>query len=130
MIHGIGTDIVKIERIAAIYERHAERLAERILMVEEMDDFRASTRPARLLAMRFAAKEAVAKAMGTGCRDGFHLRDVGIRKNELGKPEIIWSSNGQRRREQLRIGAAHLSLSDDAGLVIAVVILLQDSFRA
>ena len=64
MIHGIGTDIVQIERIAKIYERHGERLVRHILMDVEAEAFRSQPRAARFLAMRFAAKEAIVKAMG------------------------------------------------------------------
>jgi holo-[acyl-carrier protein] synthase len=125
MIHGIGTDIVKIERIAAIYERHGDRLAKHILMDEELRTFRGDKRPARFLAMRFAAKEAVAKAMGTGFAHGMWLRDAGVVKNSHGRPEIVWSERGAKLCEQMGIGAAHLSLSDDSGLVVAVAVLMR-----
>jgi holo-[acyl-carrier protein] synthase len=125
MIHGIGTDIVKIERIAAIYERHGERLAQHILMDEEFAAFRKDKRPARFLAMRFAAKEAIVKAMGTGFANGMWLRDTGVVKNELGRPEVIWSVRGRERCEHLNIGETHLTLSDDSGLVVAVAVLLR-----
>jgi holo-[acyl-carrier protein] synthase len=125
MIHGIGTDIVKIERISAIYERHGERLARHILMDAEAEAFPNERRPARFLAMRFAAKEAIVKAMGTGFAQGVWLRDVGVVKNELGRPGVIWSERGRRKCEQLGIGDAHLTLSDDSGLVVAVAVLMR-----
>ena len=125
MIHGIGTDIVKIERIAAIYERHGERLARHILMDEELAAFREDRRPARFIAMRFAAKEAIVKAMGTGFAEGMWLRDAGVVKDSKGRPEVIWSQRGRERRDQLGIGMAHLTLSDDSGLVVAVAVLMR-----
>jgi holo-[acyl-carrier protein] synthase len=125
MIHGIGTDIVKIDRIAAIYERHGERLARHILMEQEIDPFRADKRPARFLAMRFAAKEAIVKAMGTGFAEGMWLRDAGVVKNALGRPEVIWSARGRERCDQLSIGDTHLTLSDDSGFVVAVAVLMR-----
>jgi holo-[acyl-carrier protein] synthase len=125
MIHGIGTDIVKIERVAAIFERHGERLARHILMDSEFESFRGDRRPQRFLAMRFAAKEAVVKALGTGFADGIWLRDVGVAKNKLGRPEIIWSDRGRQKRDELGVGAAHLTLSDDSGFVVAVAVLMQ-----
>lgn len=125
MIHGIGTDIVKIERVASIYERHGERLAKHILMDSEFEAFRGDRRPQRFLAMRFAAKEAIVKALGTGFADGIWLRDVGVAKNPLGRPEVIWSDRGLRKRDELGVGASHLTLSDDSGFVVAVAILLQ-----
>ena len=126
MIHGIGTDIVKIERIAAIYERHGDRLARHILMDEELAAFHADRRPARFIAMRFAAKEAIVKAMGTGFADGMWLRDTGVVKDAKGRPEVIWSQRGRERRQQLGICEAHLTLSDESGLVVAVAVLLRD----
>jgi holo-[acyl-carrier protein] synthase len=125
MIHGIGTDIVKIERISAIYARHGERLARHILMDAEAKSFSNERRPERFLAMRFAAKEAIVKAMGTGFAQGMWLRDAGVLKNSLGRPEIIWSERGRERCEQLGIGEAHLTLSDDSGLVVAVAVLMR-----
>jgi len=125
MIHGIGTDIVKIDRIASIFERHGDRLARHILMDAEMATFQGDRRPQRFLAMRFAAKEAVVKAMGTGFADGMWLRDVGVVKNALGRPEIIWSERGRERCSQLSIGETHLTLSDDSGYVVAVAVLMR-----
>ncbi len=125
MIHGIGTDIVKIERISAIYERHGDRLARHILMDVEAEAFRTERRPARFLAMRFAAKEAIVKAMGTGFAQGMWLRDADVIKNELGRPGIIWSERGRQLCERLSIGEAHLTLSDDSGLVVAVAVLMR-----
>src|SRR5690242_21027300 len=95
MIHGIGTDIVHIERIAKIYERHGDRLVRHILMDAEAEVFRAQPRAARFLAMRFAAKEAIVKAMGTGFIEGMWLRDVGVAKNSSGRPEVVWSERGR-----------------------------------
>jgi holo-[acyl-carrier protein] synthase len=125
MIHGIGTDIVKIERIGAVYARHGERLVRHILMDAEAEAFRNERRPARFLAMRFAAKEAIVKAMGTGFAQGMWLRDAGVVKNELGRPEIVWSERGRELCERMGIGDAHLTLSDDSGLVVAVAVLLR-----
>ena len=125
MIHGIGTDIVSIARIAAIFERHGERFPQHILMDEELASFRNDRRPARFLAMRFAAKEAIVKAMGTGFTGGMSLRDTGVAKNRLGRPEVIWSARGRQTCEQLGSGAAHLTLSDHSETAIAVAVLMR-----
>ena len=125
MIHGIGTDIVKLERIETMYARHGERVVRHILMDEELGSFRHDKRPARFLAMRFAAKEAIVKAMGTGFAEGMWLRDTGVVKNSLGRPEVIWSDRGRRRCEELGVGEAHLTLSDDSGLIVAVAVLIR-----
>jgi holo-[acyl-carrier protein] synthase len=75
--------------------------------------------------MRFAAKEAIVKAMGTGFAHGMWIRDVGVLQNAWGKPEVIYSERGERVRRRLGIGEGHITLSDEAGLVVAVAILLR-----
>ena len=96
MIFGIGTDVVQLERIEAVYARHGEHFVRRLLMPEEEAAFRAYKRPVRFLAMRFAAKEAIVKALGTGFAHGIWIRDVGIAPNAWGRPEVIWSERGPR----------------------------------
>ena len=123
MIFGIGTDIVELSRIKSTYERFGDHFARRILMDEELELFHRSKRPARFLAMRFAGKEAIVKAMGTGFTHGVWLRDVGITNNDWGRPLVIFSERGQRVCERLGIGNAHVSLTDDAGLVIAFAVV-------
>ena len=122
MIFGVGTDVVELARIEATYRRFGERFARRILMDEELALFRQSKTPVRFLAMRFAGKEATVKAMGTGFAHGMWVRDVGITSNDWGRPLVIFSERGQRVCERLGIGAGHVSLTDDAGLVIAFAV--------
>ncbi len=105
------------------WERFGEHFARRILMDEEMELFKRTKQPARFLAMRFAGKEATVKAMGTGFAHGVWLRDVGITNNEWGRPLIIWSERGQKMCDQLGIGNGHVSLTDDAGLVLAFAVV-------
>jgi len=123
VIFGIGTDIVEMSRMQSTWERFGEHFARRILMDEEMALFKRSKQPARFLAMRFAGKEATVKAMGTGFAHGVWLRDVGITNNEWGRPLIIWSERGQKMCDQLGIGNGHVSLTDDAGLVLAFAVV-------
>ncbi len=123
MIFGVGVDIVEPERLKATYDRFGERFAQRILMDEEMELFRRSSRPVRFLAMRFAGKEAVVKAMGTGFAHGVWLRDVGITNNDWGRPLVIWSPRGRRVCDRLGIGDGHVSLTDDAGLIMAFAVV-------
>ena len=123
MIFGIGTDIVELSRIGQIYERFGEHFARRILMDEEMELFRRSKNPVRFLAMRFAGKEAAVKAMGTGFAHGVWLRDVGILNNDWGRPVVVWSERGSRVCARLGIGSGHVSLTDDAGLVMAFAVV-------
>jgi holo-[acyl-carrier protein] synthase len=123
MIFGVGTDIVEMSRIQAIWERFGEHFANRILMPAELQLFRKSKNPVRFLAMRFAGKEAAVKALGTGFAHGVWLRDVGITSNDWGRPLIIWSQRGQKVCDELGIGKGHVSLTDDAGLVMAFAVV-------
>lgn len=123
MIFGIGTDIVEMSRMESTWKRFGEHFAQRILMDQEMELFRRTKQPARFLAMRFAGKEATVKAMGTGFAHGVWLRDVGITSNEWGRPLIIWSERGQKVCDELGIGKGHVSLTDDAGLVMAYAVV-------
>jgi len=125
MIYGIGTDVVQVDRIQKLYDRHGERFVQRLLLPQENAVFRRHSRPARFLAMRFAAKEAIVKAMGTGFSHGMWIRDCGVAPDALGKPEIIWSARGRERCEQLGIGEGHVTLTDEAGLAVAVVVLMR-----
>jgi holo-[acyl-carrier protein] synthase len=125
MIFGIGTDVVQLDRIEQSYARFGEHFARRVLMPEEEEAFRKQSRPVRFLAMRFAAKEAIVKAMGTGFAHGMWVRDSGIVANAWGRPEVIWSARGREMCEQLGIGESHVTLTDEAGLVIAVAVLMR-----
>jgi len=125
MIFGIGTDIVELSRIQETYNRFGERFVDRLLMDEERVLFEKNKMPVRFLAMRFAAKEAAVKAMGTGFAHGVWIRDVGIVNNDWGRPEIIWSARGQAVCHDLGIGEGHVSLTDDAGLILAFAVVMR-----
>lgn len=125
MIYGIGTDVVKLERIESTYSRFGERFVRRLLLPEEEAQFRRHRRKARFLAMRFAGKEAVVKALGTGFANGMWIRDVGIVQDRLGKPEIVFSERGRALCARLGVGEGHVSLTDEAGLVVAVAVLMK-----
>lgn len=119
MIFGVGTDIVELSRMQSTYDRFGDHFVRRLLMEQELQLYKRSKNPVRFLAMRFAGKEATVKAMGTGFRHGIYLRDVGITVNDWGRPLVIWSERGRRVCDRLGIGNGHVSLTDDAGLVIA-----------
>lgn len=123
MIHGIGTDIVKVKRIQESLDKHGERFAKRILTDKEYDRFQSHSFPASYLAKRFAAKEAVAKALGTGFRDGLSLKHIEVTNNDLGKPELSFNERASELAKSLGIVASFLSLSDERDYAVAYVIL-------
>ncbi len=125
MIFGIGVDILESARITHTLERFGNRFIEHLLMPEEQAQLARTARPERFLAMRFAAKEAIVKAMGTGFAHGVWIRDVGIVQNPWGKPEVVFSERGERVRRGLGVGEAHVTLSDERGLVVAVAVLMK-----
>jgi len=91
-----------------------------LLLPEERVQLERTARPVRFLAMRFAAKEAIVKGMGTGFAHGVWIRDIGIVQNSWGKPEVVYSARGAKVRDGLGIGEGHVTLTDEAGLVVAV----------
>lgn len=125
MIFGIGTDILQVSRIERVCERYGDRFAERLLLDEELVLFQQSRNKVRFLGMRFAAKEAIAKALGTGFSNGIWVRDVGSVPNELGQPQVVYSARGRAICEKLGVGEGFLTLTDEAGLIVAVAVLLR-----
>jgi holo-[acyl-carrier protein] synthase len=123
VIHGVGTDIVKVSRIQSGLDRYGERFARRILTAAELDAFREEKRPAHFLAKHFAAKEAVVKALGTGFRDGIKFADIHITHDSLGKPDIEYDGNTALLLDKMGVFQSHISLSDEHDYAIAFVIL-------
>jgi holo-[acyl-carrier protein] synthase len=125
MIFGIGVDVLQAARMTRTYQRFGRRLIDHLLLPRELQQLAGTQRPERFLAMRFAAKEAVVKAMGTGFAHGMWIRDVGVVQNQWGKPEVIYSARGERMRRRLGIGDGHVTLTDEAGLIVAVAVLMR-----
>lgn len=122
MIHGVGTDVVQVSRMEAVWQRHGEKFAHRTLMPEELVWFARAKNPVRFLAMHFAAKEAIVKALGTGFRFGMWVRDTGFVPDQRGKPCVIFSKRGEVVCRRFGVGNAHVSLTDEAGLVVAMAV--------
>ncbi len=120
----VGTDIVKISRIEQVLERQGERFASRILTPAEMAEYRTSKQPQRLLAKRFAAKEAVVKALGTGIGNGVSWQDVLVQHSELGQPFVELSGGGLERCHKLGATGVLLSLADEDEYVVAFAALV------
>ena len=125
MIFGVGTDLVEVSRIEATYKRFGERFVNHLLMEEELRLFARTKNKVRFLAMRFAAKEAIVKAMGTGFAHGVWIRDVGYVADPRGKPLVRMSARGMRVCADLGAGPGHVSLTDEAGLVLAFAVMEQ-----
>jgi len=123
VIFGIGTDIVDYARIEAMWVRYGVRFAERILSERELPSFKSIPHAARLLAKRFAAKEAFAKAVGSGLRDPVSLRRISIVHDGLGKPVLQFDAVLRTHLAQLGISAHHLSISDERNMIVAFVVL-------
>ena len=129
MIFGIGVDVLEARRIASTYARFGEHFVDRLLMPQERLQLARTRRPERFLAMRFAAKEAIVKAMGTGFAHGVWIRDIGVVQNRWGRPEVIYSPRGERLRRRLGVGEGHVTLTEEAGLVVAVAVLMRAAKR-
>ena len=114
MIVGVGIDVVDVERFSATLER-TPRLRARLFTDAEQ------TLPPASLAARFAAKEAVAKALGAPV--GLHWRDAEVHRGDDGRPHLQMAGTVAARAAELGVRSAHVSLSHDAGIASAVVVL-------
>jgi len=122
-VFGVGADLVRIARMERALARHGERLARRLLSPEELEDCWRDRHPARFLARRFAAKEAVAKALGTGFR-GVGPRDLAVGHDARGRPVLLPSPRARALFRELGVGEAHLSIADEEGYALAYALLL------
>lgn len=127
MIIGIGTDLVEVRRIQQSLDKFGERFAQKILANEELPQFAAAKFPVSFLAKRFAAKEAVAKALGTGMRAGVHFSNIAVVHDAAGKPGVKLSAAAQQRAVQLGIKHWHLSITDERQFALAFVVAEKDA---
>ena len=121
-IVGIGTDIVALERIQQLYDKHPERFAERILTAFELEEIQSIKQPVHFLAKRFAVKEAASKALGTGIAQGVQFVDFEVQHDELGKPNLISYNRAAELMREKNITLTHLSISDEKRYAVAYVI--------
>jgi holo-[acyl-carrier protein] synthase len=124
VIHGIGTDIVKIDRIRRSLDRYGEKFARRILTTAEFIEYQNSRQPARFVAKRFAVKEAVAKALGFGFRGGLAPNSIGVSHDKYGKPLIVYEGKARDSIREAGISQSLVSISDEQDYAMAFVILL------
>jgi len=123
MIVGLGIDIVLVDRIQNMLEKHQERVLERLYTAIEQAYCGKMARPALHYAARFAAKEAFVKALGTGFSAGIRWRDIGIVNDRMGKPEIVVEGTALDAMKDLGVTRALVSLSHDPMHAAAVVVL-------
>lgn len=122
MIRGIGTDLVLVSRIEAALRRQGERFARRILTDSEWLRFASHKQPARYLAKRYAAKEAILKALGTGLAQGMSWQHIQIDNDSLGAPVVCLSGVAAKHLEAGGGGRMLLSLSDEREQALAFAI--------
>ena len=123
MIFGIGTDIVRVERMRRDIERFGDRFAERILTEQEMQEYREAGQRAHFLAKRFAAKEAAAKAMGTGFSQGIQLRQISVGHDTKGKPLLEFTGAAREFLDRHGVRLTNISLADEQDHAVAFVTL-------
>lgn len=123
MIYGIGIDVVEPRRVARLLEKYGERFARRVLTPLEWPGYLRTARPVLFLANRFAAKEAFSKAMGTGFRYPVTLQCISIVQNRAGKPSFSFHPNLEQMVTSRGIVNHHLTISDEAALACACVVL-------
>lgn len=127
MIAGLGEDMVDIRRIEAVLDRKGDAFCARILSDSEQAHaaaFKTLKARASYIAKRFAAKEACAKALGTGMRSGVMFRDIVVYNNTLGRPMLELSGGARKQMETIAANTRlHLSLSDEYPYAHATVII-------
>ena len=126
-IVGIGLDLVKIDRIRAIAERWQARFLDRLYTEAERRYCLARPTPYASFAGRFAAKEAVLKALGTGWADGISWHDIQVLNDQSGRPRATVSGRVKTLMKRAGITDIHVSLSHDTDYAVAEVVLTKDS---
>jgi holo-[acyl-carrier protein] synthase len=123
VIVGIGADVASISRIDQVLGRHGERFVRRVLTPGERARFAGTVHKAAWLAKRWAAKEAFSKAIGTGIHYPFTWQSITIGRDPRGKPLVVPSEAMKRHLDSLGVARAHVTLTDDADVAFAVVVL-------
>ncbi len=121
-VYGVGIDIVLVSRLSRSLDRWGERFEKRVFTESELEYCSAGKRRVACLAMRFAAKEAFVKALGLGMRNPVMWRDIEIRPDRLGKPEISLTPRALGYCAEKGIRSWHLSLTDEGEYAAAVVV--------
>ncbi len=123
MIYGIGVDLVSISRVGKIYKTFGENFINKILTIQEKDDFSKNLDPKKFLAKKFAAKEAFVKSLGKGFQKNIFPSNIGTHSNEFGKPILHYSKFIKEILERESISMLNVSISDEKEYAIAMVTL-------
>jgi holo-[acyl-carrier protein] synthase len=123
MVLGLGTDLIEIERIQISMDRFGERFLERVFTAGEIAYCRAKKQSAESFAARFAAKEAGAKALGTGISRGVNWKEIEVRREMGQRPTLHFSGRAGELAAAMGVRRAQLSLSHSRKLAIAVVVV-------
>lgn len=122
----VGVDIIEVDRVRKVFEKHGERFLQRVFTPTEVQQSRGKV--ARL-AGRFAAKEAISKALGTGLH-GVKWREMEIVQLRSGRPSVRLHGNARLRAHQLGISAFDVSMADLAQFSIAIAVAVQTTTPA
>jgi holo-[acyl-carrier protein] synthase len=119
----VGTDILEVRRVEEVTGRLGEKFVQRILTPPEVEEYRSSAQPERLLAKRFAAKEAVAKALGTGIGRGVSWQDIRIDHDDFGAPRVVLAAGALNVAQERGGQRVAISIADELAYVVAFAVL-------
>jgi len=123
MIHGIGTDFVEVSRLERILKEWGDRFLDRVYAHDEIEYCKNKAFPAIHFAARFAAKESFLKSLGIGLGMGVKLKEIEVRNNTLGNPELKINEKVVSILDNLGVKAIHLSMTHTREHAHAIVIL-------
>jgi holo-[acyl-carrier protein] synthase len=120
---GIGVDLVECARIEHSLERFGERFLQRVFTAGEIEYSQSMKYPARHLAARFAAKEAVSKAFGTGIGKSMGWKEIDVRRRETGEPYVVLEGGAKKLAEERKVSKVSISLSHTEHHAMAVIVM-------
>ena len=123
MIVGIGTDIIKLERMTALFERHGKAFVNRIFTEEERTEATTRKNPIEYYAGRWAAKEAVSKALHCGIGKNCSWQDINIKNTPEGNPELFLIGSAAKKADEINAKHFHISISHEREYACAMVVL-------
>lgn len=123
MIVGVGIDIIEVARMRRTLERYGKHFLDHVFTEDEQQEAPGGVGGASYFAGRWAAKEAVAKALGTGIGESCGWKDVRVVRSANGKPEVVLDGPASLRASELAVGCIHISISHERHLACASVVM-------